>query len=103
VSVNVSVKNTGKIDGEEVVQLYVSGNSNSAPIRSLKGFKRVFLKAGESKDVKFNLAPADISIVDDNGNAKQYTGKVTIAVGGAQPGDKVLAIKKSVQGVFQVK
>jgi beta-glucosidase len=103
VPVSVMIKNTGKTDGEEVVQLYVSGNSRWAPIRSLKGFQRIPLKAGESREVRFNLTPDDISVMDDNGMAQQFTGKITITIGGAQPDDKLIAVQKAVKGLIQVK
>ena len=56
-TVSVVVKNTGKVDGKEVVQLYVSDKESSVirPIRELKGFEKISLKAGESKKVMFKL------------------------------------------------
>ena len=56
-TVSVVVKNTGKTDGKEVVQLYVSDKESSVirPVRELKGFEKVSLKAGESKKVMFKL------------------------------------------------
>jgi beta-glucosidase len=90
ISVSLRVTNTGKLDGEEVVQLYVSspGAGNNAPIRSLKGFKRVALKAGESRTIKFTLSPENLSVVDDKGALQQRKGKLTISAGGGQPGVK---------------
>jgi beta-glucosidase len=90
ISVSLRVTNTGKREGEEVVQLYVSspGAGNDAPIRSLKGFKRVVLKAGESQVIKFNLTPENLSVVDDKGVLQQRKGKLTISAGGGQPGVK---------------
>lgn len=56
-TVTVQVKNTGKCEGKEVVQLYVSDKSSSVirPIRELKGFEKISLKPGESKKVMFKL------------------------------------------------
>ncbi|MBR6336437.1 MAG: glycoside hydrolase family 3 C-terminal domain-containing protein, partial [Ruminococcus sp.] len=56
-TVTVTVKNTGKRDGKETVQLYVSDSHSSAarPIKELKGFEKVTLKAGQSKKVVFKL------------------------------------------------
>lgn len=91
VIVRVMVKNTGKKDGEEVVQLYVSHQyiKGRAPIRALKGFKRIALKAGESKLVFFVLGPDQLSLVDwESGEYYQPDDKVTISVGGGQPGVK---------------
>jgi beta-glucosidase len=74
------------MDGEEVVQLYISVQEKDAPIRSLKGFQRIFLKKGESKIIRFTLTPEDISILDNNGNPRKSSGKLTISIGGRQPG-----------------
>jgi beta-glucosidase len=103
VMVSVTVKNTGTMDGEEVVQLYVSSHVKPAPVRSLKGFQRIFLKVNESREIKFVLTPGDLSMAGNNGIVKQLTGKLTIAVGGAQPDNKTLAARETVQKVIQVK
>jgi beta-glucosidase len=98
--VSVRVTNSGKMDGEEVVQLYVSGQGKQAPLRSLKGFQRIFLKRGESRVVNFNLTPDDLSLVDENGTPKLLKGKVTIAVGGSQPDAASAKAKKTVRGTL---
>lgn len=56
----VTVKNTGKYSGEEVVQLYISDPvaSIARSVKDLKGFMKIKLDAGESKEVKFNITPA---------------------------------------------
>ncbi len=100
--VTVDVTNTGKKDGEEVVQLYVSGQGKQSPIRSLKGFQRIFLSAGENKTLQFTLTPEDLSIFDDNGIPKPFTGKVLISVGGSQPDAGTIKTKKTVQGWVQM-
>ncbi|SDS34249.1 beta-glucosidase [Mucilaginibacter mallensis] len=85
--VSVKVTNTGKRDGEEVSELYLShsGLKVKTPIRALKGFERTFIKAGQSKIIQFELTPEDLSLIDDDGNAKELAGKVMISVGGSQP------------------
>ena len=90
IPVTVKVTNTGSMDGEEVVQLYVKGKNNKmpVPIKALKGFQRIFLKAGETKLVVFHLLADDVSLFDDNGNPVQFTGNFEISVGGGQPGTK---------------
>ncbi len=89
VSVSVRVTNTGKLLGDEVVQLYVSHKTNAtAPLRVLKGFKRMALKAGESKMVSFSLNAEQLSLVNEAGKFYQPKGNVTISVGGGQPGVK---------------
>jgi beta-glucosidase len=87
ISLTVKVTNTGKKDGEEVVQLYVSNQNKEihSAIKALKGFQRIYLKAGESKTIKMVLLPEDVSVVDENGNTKPLKGKVNISIGGGQP------------------
>ena len=68
--ISAIVKNTSARDGDEVVQLYVSGgHTEDAPIRSLRGFQRIHLRAGESRQIRFTLdagqlprSPMDISV-----------------------------------------
>ena len=87
----MTVKNTGKRDGEEVVQLYVSHDyiKGRAPIKALKGFRRITLKAGESKLLTFILTPEQLSLVnEEEGQLYQPDDKVTVSVGGGQPGVK---------------
>ncbi|MFT3682117.1 MAG: glycoside hydrolase family 3 C-terminal domain-containing protein [Ferruginibacter sp.] len=99
-TVEVGVSNSGKMDGEEVVQLYVSGKGNKAPIRSLKGFRRISLKKGESRTLSFKLTKEDLSLADDLGNQKIFSGKVVISVGGGQPGMGALKSKQVLQAVL---
>jgi beta-glucosidase len=63
----VDITNTGSKDGAEVVQLYISDKKSSLPrpIKELKGFKKVFLKAGETKRVEFTITTADLKYYDD--------------------------------------
>lgn len=62
-SVCVTIKNTGKFDGAEVVQLYVQDKVGSVtrPIKELKAFQRVELKAGESKQISFSIPVGDLA------------------------------------------
>ena len=56
-TLTVNVKNTGRYDGAEVVQLYIRdvAATISRQVKELKGFERIFLKAGESRDVVFTI------------------------------------------------
>ncbi len=73
--IRATVKNTSKVDGDEVVQLYVGGGAGEeAPIRNLRGFQRIHLRAGESRRVTFTVASGDLP--------KE---KVEVSVGGGQP------------------
>ncbi|HPL77281.1 MAG TPA: beta-glucosidase BglX [Paludibacteraceae bacterium] len=59
IKATVTVTNTGKTDGEEVVQCYIRDmvGSVTRPVKELKGFEKIFLKAGESKEVSFTITP----------------------------------------------
>ncbi|MES1190416.1 MAG: glycoside hydrolase family 3 C-terminal domain-containing protein [Steroidobacter sp.] len=95
----VTVTNTGKREGDEVAQLYLSFPSvPGAPLRALRGFHRVHLKPGESKQVRFELKQRDLSMVTDDARIIIPEGKYSISVGGGQPG----TIAPSVAGSFAV-
>jgi beta-glucosidase len=93
VPVSVTVRNAGSRDGDEVVQLFVThrGATTRVPIRSLQGFRRLHLEAGERQRVSFVLDPKQLAIVDDAGRVRVEPGEVQVAVGGKQPGFKGLA------------
>lgn len=65
--VTVNVTNTGKVAGAEVVQLYISDVKSSLPrpVKELKGFKKVFLMPGQSKDVTITFGRDALSFYDD--------------------------------------
>ena len=85
--VEVDVKNTGQRDGDEVVELYISfPKMAGAPLRALRGFSRVNLKAGEQKHVKLTLGPRDLSYVNEAGDRMITAGDYLITAGGGQPG-----------------
>jgi beta-glucosidase len=85
--VEVDIKNTGKRDGDEVAELYISfPKLPGTPLRALRGFTRVHLNAGEQKHVKLTLSPRDLSYVNDAGDRFVSTGDYLITVGGGQPG-----------------
>ncbi len=104
IMVNAVVTNTGKREGEEVVQLYVSNENKTikAPLKALKDFKRIVLKAGESKIIQFQLSPQDLSTVDDNGMLKQLKGKIMISIGGGQPDEKNKTTSDVVKGEVKI-
>jgi beta-glucosidase len=89
--VTVRVTNSGKADGDEVVQLYIShpGVKGKAPVRQLKGFQRINLKAGASRLVSFTLTPEQFSLINEaDGQSYIPSGKLMLSVGGGQPGVK---------------
>jgi beta-glucosidase len=84
---SVTVTNTGKLAGDEVVELYLKfPNVAGAPIRALRGFQRVHLEPGASQTVAFHLNPRDLSMVTEIGDIVVPEGKYTLSVGGRQPG-----------------
>ena len=96
----VTVTNTGKLDGDEVAQLYLSFPSvPGAPLRALRGFKRVHLKSGESRKLRFELKERDLSMVSEAGEPIIAQGKYSVFVGGGQPNTGAPAVT----GTFQVK
>ena len=102
IPLTVTVTNTGDKDGDEVVQLYVSlpDSKLKKPIRSLQGFKRIHLKAGETRTVEFVLQPHQFAARNEENIPMVEAGRVMISVGGKQPDDKSLVsgnvIRKSV-------
>lgn len=96
--VKVNVSNTGKMDGEEVVQLYISHKdvAGRTPVRALKGFRRIHLKAGETKTVVFTVKAKDLAIVGSDGKHIPAKGRVEISVGGMQTTAKLVSEGKAV-------
>jgi len=89
----VTVQNTGKVAGDEVVQLYVKDQTASVPVPicALQGFKRIHLNPGEQRDVEFELTPRQLAVIQiqsDNEGIQRMVepGKFEITVGGILPG-----------------
>lgn len=88
IKVTATITNTSKIAGDEVVQVYVKNENEevlTTSLKSLKGFKKLSLKPGETKTVEFTLSPKDLSYVDASGKTLPLNGNVQISVGGSQP------------------
>ncbi|MES2277215.1 MAG: glycoside hydrolase family 3 C-terminal domain-containing protein [Bacteroidota bacterium] len=87
INLSVRVTNTGKVAGDEVVQIYVQHHNQQlkVPLKALKGFSRIFLKPGEQRTVNFTLSPDDLAITTNNGALTALKGKITISAGGSQP------------------
>lgn len=84
-TVTCTVKNTGKVDGHEIVQFYVRDlvGSVTRPIKELKGFEKVYLKAGESKRVNFKITPSnDLIFTHADGTRTAEAGEFEVFVGG---------------------
>ncbi|GAA3765467.1 glycoside hydrolase family 3 C-terminal domain-containing protein [Terriglobus aquaticus] len=88
VDADVTVTNTGKVAGDEVVQLYLKFPSvKGAPLLALRSFTRVNVDPGVSRKVSFHLNPRDLGMVTELGNPIVAQGDYTVFVGGGQPGD----------------
>jgi beta-glucosidase len=88
-SVSVEVTNTGTMDADEVVQLYLSRpDIPSSPIRALAGFQRIHLGKGKTQKVSFQLDEQQLSSVDQKGLRSVVPGNVKLWVGGGQPGQR---------------
>jgi beta-glucosidase len=89
ITATITLKNTGDRDGTEIVQLYTRDmvGSITRPVKELKGFERVFLKAGESKIVSFKITVDDLKFYNSNlqyvaepGDFKLFIGGSSVAV-----------------------
>ena len=75
-TITAEITNVGNRDGEEIVQLYVRDLQASVtrPVKELKGFQKVSLKPGETKQVSFTLEEKDLAIYDINMNRQTEPG-----------------------------
>ena len=91
VTISFDLTNTGKMDGTEIVQLYIRDEYGSItrPVKELKGFQRVALKAGETKKVEFTITPDDLKFYTIRKVWEVEPGDFTIMVG-ASSADKDL-------------
>ena len=104
VRASVTVTNSGKVEGDEVVQLYLSfPNVSGAPIRALRGFRRVHLVPGQSETVAFDLSARDVSMVNDDGEIIIPAGKFGVSIGGGQPGSGLPTVSGNFSVTGQVK
>ena len=86
VETDVTVTNTGKIPGDEVVQLYLKFPPvKGSPLIALRGFERIHLDPGASQTVHFELKQRDLGMVSEDGNPMIAPGDYTISLGGGQP------------------
>jgi beta-glucosidase len=83
ITVTVEITNSGMVDGEEIAQLYIRDNVSSVtrPVKELKGYQRVALKAGETKKVNFSLNAESLAFYDINMNYCVEPGIFTIMTG----------------------
>ena len=83
VEASVTLSNNGKYDGAEVVQLYIRDlvGSITRPVKELKGFQKVYLKAGESKKVTFRISPEDLKFFNNDLKYDWEAGDFDIMIG----------------------
>jgi len=94
VNLEVTIKNTGKIEADEVVQLYISDleATVSVPLYSLKELKRIHLKPGESTQVEFTITPEMMHIINNDGESVLEPGEFKVTIGGSSPGKHSLEL-----------
>lgn len=87
VTVAATLKNSGNVDADQVVQLYITNSTSkiSVPLFSLKGFERVSLKAGESKEVRFDITTDMLETINNYGESILESGTYKIYVGTSLP------------------
>lgn len=87
-TISATVTNTGKVAGDEIVQLYVHDlvASVTRPVQELKGFKRVHLRPGEAAHLEFALGPGELAFYDIEMHRTVEPGRFEVMVGGSSVG-----------------
>lgn len=82
-NVSVNITNTGRVDGTEVAQLYIRDlvGSITRPVKELKGFQKIFLKAGENKTISFTITADDLAFYNEKLERKAEPGDFKVFVG----------------------
>jgi beta-glucosidase len=83
IEVSLDVQNTGKLKGDEVVQLYIHEETTPVivPVSELRGFKRITLEPGETQKVQFELTPEDLQLLNKNMEWEVVPGTFDVMVG----------------------
>jgi len=107
VTATVTISNTGSYEGEEVAQLYITDLHSTVriPNFSLRKFKRIRLKPGQSKQVRFTITPKMLKIVNNEGKKILEPGQFKIHIGGSSPMQisQKLGAAKMTSGIVSVK
>ena len=95
-TVTATVTNTGKVAGEEVVQLYVRDlvGSVTRPVKELKGFQKIMLQPGESRELKFVLTERDLSFYRKDMTFGVEPGEYEVMVGGSSEAVKGVRVRR---------
>jgi beta-glucosidase len=103
----ITVTNAGAMEGEEVVQLYITDVDPGAqsPLFTLLGVKRIHLKPGESMNVNFAITPEMMEQVNAKGERILESGKLKVSIGGSLPGNRstALGIPDGANAIFTIK
>lgn len=106
-NLEVTVKNIGNMDSDEIVQIYIKDNESSQiiPNVSLCGFQHIHLKSKQSKVLEFTIKNDSFKVVDKDGNKFVELGTFTIYVGGSQPDDRSFELTgtKCLEAIVTVK
>ena len=99
IEVSVDITNTSDKDGEEIVQMYIRDEyaSITRPVKELKDFKRIALKAGETKKINFQITPDMLSFLDVDMKPTIEKGSFIVMLGGSSRKQDLKKIKFVVQ------
>ena len=99
ITLNLSLKNTGQRDGDEVVQVYVRNLQDpDGPVKSLRAFKRVTIKAGATQSIKLNLPPTAFEFFDPQTNRMTVKpGTYELLYGGSSDDDTLKALTLTIK------
>jgi beta-glucosidase len=98
ITVTATVKNSGSVAGDEVVQVYLERQAGGAggeapmPQKTLAGFLRVSLKPGESKTIDFTITPHQLALVNEQGKREERAGELAVVVGPNSASGKRVAL-----------
>ncbi|EMS73572.1 glycoside hydrolase family 3 C-terminal domain-containing protein [Ruminiclostridium cellobioparum] len=105
-SCRVTLKNTGKYEADEIVQLYLEDVEASVevPRWQLSGIKRVHLLPGETTEVSFTVTPRQMALIDNDGGCILEPGRFNVYVSGCQPDRRSLELtgNKTARGSFEL-
>lgn len=103
-TVTVQITNTGKMAGEEIVQLYIRDEFSSItrPVKELKGYQRLSLQPGETKTATFTLTPESLAFYDRDYNYGVEAGDFTIMVGSSSADKDLKTTQLSVAANIEV-
>ncbi len=103
--VSVDIKNTGDVDSDEVVQLYITvpDPDSNQPLWSLKNFQRVSLKKGDATTVTFEIGKKELEQFNEDGKAQVLPGTYTLHLGNGSPGERSQELGvRSVSASFRI-